>query len=53
MDCTIEPTPNGKVAKFLDIVQNNGVALKESERYVKKYAWDQHRMEKPWELEEN
>lgn len=46
-----EAPPNGKVEKFLREVEKNGVSLTESERYIKASPSEQHRMEKPWEIQ--
>lgn len=51
MECVVDREPaGGKVDKFLSTFESNGVALKESERYIKAKPSDQLRMEKPWEL---
>lgn len=50
MECAEEATPASKLAKFLETVEANGIALKESERYVKHHPNYFIRMEKPWEV---
>lgn len=49
VECQLDATPNGKLEKFLQILQSNGVALKESERYIHRHPHEMTRMEKPWE----
>lgn len=41
--------PNGKLEKFLQELEKAGISLEESERYIKSYAGDPHRMNKSWE----
>lgn len=48
--CNIEATPEGKVDKFLKELEKGGVALTESERFKKQYAYDRVRDIKPWEI---
>lgn len=43
-----EAAPGGKLEKFFNELESNGVKLKESPRYIKKYAFDTERMDKPW-----
>lgn len=52
MECeaVAEAVPNGKLEKFLNELQNGGVKLTESPRYVKYYAADHRRMDKPWNI---
>lgn len=43
-----ESVPGGKMEKFFQELEKNGLKLKESPRYVKKHAPDTVRMDKPW-----
>lgn len=46
-----EVTPDGKLDNFLKELEKNGLKLKESPQYVKKYAHDAIRMDKPWMIQ--
>ena len=50
MRCDIVPVPNGKVEKFIKIVEENGIVLKEPDRIKPIKPWDKTRPEKPWEV---
>lgn len=52
MRCDIEPTPNGKVDKFLKTLEASGISLTEPERFQPHRPWDMDRPEKPWEVTE-
>lgn len=52
MSCNIEAVPNGKVDKFLKIMEENGVSLQEPERFKTPHPWDAYRQEKYWETSE-
>lgn len=43
-----ETPEGGKLEKFFQEMEKNGVRLKESPRYVKNAASDLDRMDKPW-----
>ncbi|XP_017785156.1 PREDICTED: 39S ribosomal protein L18, mitochondrial [Nicrophorus vespilloides] len=43
--------PDGKVALFLNALQESGITLKEPIQYKKPRAWDQERPEKSWEIQ--
>jgi hypothetical protein len=50
MHCDLTPIANGKVDKFLKVLEKEGITLKEPERLMPDYPWTQHRSEKPWEV---
>ncbi|XP_053674859.1 39S ribosomal protein L18, mitochondrial [Anopheles nili] len=52
MRCDLQPADGGKVAAFLNSLQECGISLKEPSRIRTPYPWDMHRPEKPWELTE-
>lgn len=43
-----DASPNGKLERFFKELENNGLKLSESPRYIKHYAADIKRMDKPW-----
>lgn len=46
-----EYTPNGKMAKFIEEFERNGVRLKESPQYIKARPSDCKRMDRPWRID--
>lgn len=48
----IPPTPDGKVAEFLNTLKANGLNLTEPPQFKAAHPWDQERPEKPWEVTE-
>lgn len=46
----LEVREGGKVHKFLQTLEANGVKLKEPERYMPARPWDQLRPDKPWDV---
>lgn len=43
-----EAQEGGKLDTFFKELEKNGLKLRESPQYVKKYAFDAERMDKPW-----
>lgn len=43
-----EAPSDGKLERFLKELENNGLKLTESPRYIKYYAADTKRMDRPW-----
>ncbi|KYB27088.1 large ribosomal subunit protein uL18m [Tribolium castaneum] len=48
----VPPKPDGKVAQFLQALQEGGVVLQEPPQFKPARPWDQLRLEKPWEVTE-
>lgn len=46
-----EATPGGKLEAFFNELEKNGLKLKESSQYKKKYAFEDERMDKPWMIQ--
>lgn len=46
-----EAPPGGKLEAFFKELEKNGLKLTESPQYVKKYAFDNIRMDKPWMIQ--
>lgn len=43
-----EAIPGGKLEKFFQELEKNGIKLTESPRFKKSHAPDKERMDKPW-----
>lgn len=46
-----EYKPNGKISKFIEEFERNGVRLQESPQYIKAKPSDNTRMDRPWRID--
>lgn len=50
LECFIKADEGTKTDRFLKTLEENGISLKESERFLPARPWDLDRPEKPWEV---